>query len=198
MDEEDDFQDWFASRPTLVEDRSHPNHWRNRAADLKASAGALWHAMGSQDAAIAQELGYAEGYRMGVACWPVYHMLCGLSLEVIIKAVLVRRGTDPTKIETHSFVKLHDALGLTMDGERAKLMAFYEASLVWAARYPTPRNASDDKLLSYYDLAAEVLTKPVDLGTSGILKFRASNDATDWKHFSELWHSYEALFESYR
>lgn len=61
---EDEYEGWLASRPTLVEDRSHPNHWRNRAADLKASAGALWHAMGAQDAAIAEELGYAPGYRM--------------------------------------------------------------------------------------------------------------------------------------
>jgi len=49
MDE--NYEGRLESRPSLTEDQSHPNHWRNRPADLKASAGALWHAMGSQDTA---------------------------------------------------------------------------------------------------------------------------------------------------
>ena len=142
---EENYDDWLANRPSLTEDRGHPNHWQNRAADLKASAGALWHAMGSQDAAIANELGYTPGYRMGVACWPVYHMLCGLSFEVIIKAVLVKRGTPPKKIETHPFEKLHELLDMEMDDERKRLMAFYESALVWSGRYPTPRNPIDNR-----------------------------------------------------
>lgn len=56
---EDEYEGWLASRPTLTKDRGHPNHWRNRAADLRASAGALWHAMDSQDATMAAELRYA-------------------------------------------------------------------------------------------------------------------------------------------
>jgi hypothetical protein len=154
--------------------------------------------MGSQDSSIAEELGYAPGYRMGVACWSVYHMLCGLSLEVIIKAVLVRRGTPPQKIETHSFVKLHEALGVEMDDERKRLMAFYEAALVWSGRYPTPRNASDEKLLSHYDLANDILTEPLSMGEKTIIQFQVSSGATDWQCYSALWQSYADLFESQR
>lgn len=195
---EEDYEGWLASRPSLTEDRSHPNHWRNRAADLKASAGVLWHSMGSQDAAIAEELGYAPGYRMGVACWSVYHMLCGLSLEVIIKAVLVRRGTLPQKVETHSFVKLHEVLGVEMDDERKRLMAFYEAALVWSGRYPTPRNATDDKLLNYFDLANDILMKPLSMGEKTSIQLKVSSGATDWQCYSALWQSYADLFENYR
>lgn len=195
---EDDYEGWLANRPSLTEDRSHPNHWRNRAADLKASAGAVWHSMGSQDSFIAEELGYAPGYRMGVACWSVYHMLCGLSLEVIIKAVLIRRGTPPQKIETHSFMKLHDFLGVEMDDERKRLMAFYEAALVWSGRYPTPRNASDDKLLRYYELADEVLMTPLPMGEKSTIQFKVASGSTDWQHYSALWSSYAGLFESRR
>ncbi len=135
---EDDYEGWRARRPTLVEDRNHPNHWLNRAADLKASAGALWHAMGSHDAAIAQELGYGAGYSMSVACWPVYHMLCGLSLELIMKAVLVQRATPQKQVEIHVLNRLHSLLGFDLDDERKQLLDFYEASVVWAGRYPTP------------------------------------------------------------
>lgn len=190
----ENYEDWLANRPSLTEDRSHPNHWRNRAADLKASAGALWHAMGSQDAAIANELGYAPGYRMGVACWPVYHMLCGLSLEVIIKAVLVNRGTPPKKIETHSFEKLHQLLDMEMDDERKRLMTFYESALVWSGRYPTPRNASDAKLLSYYDLASDILTKPLSMIEGTSIQLKVSSGATDWQSYSAIWQTYADLF----
>jgi len=191
---EDDYEGWLASRPTLVEDRSHPNHWLNRAADLKASAGALWHAMGSQDTAIAQELGYGAGYSMKVACWPVYHMLCGLSLELIMKAVLVQRATPQKQVEIHFLHKLHLLLGLNLDDERKQLLDFYEASVVWAGRYPTPRNPTDEKLLSHYDLESKVLTKPKLMDSPGTLKFRESSDTTDWRQFSKLWVEYANLF----
>lgn len=195
MDESFDYQGWLASRPTLAEDRSHPNHWHNRAADLHASAGALWHAMGSQDVAIASELGYAPGFRMGVACWPVYHMLCGLSLELIMKAVLAQRGLSPAQFKGHSFKKLHQLLDCPMDATRTRLMAFYEASLLWAGRYPTPLDATDDKLLGYYALANEILTKPIQMGEPGVLNFKISSGATDWNQYTDLWREYSDLFQ---
>lgn len=192
---DDDYIQFIADRPTLTENRNHPNHWRNRAADLKASAGALWHSMGSQDSAIASELGYAPGYRMAVACWPVYHMLCGLSLELIMKAVLAQRGFSPTEFKGHKFENLHQLLGVPLKKDRAKLMAFSEASLVWAGRYPTPLYTDDEKLLTYYDLASDVLTKPIDLGSTSVLNFKTSSGATDWEHFLKLWNSYAILFD---
>ncbi|AZL70108.1 hypothetical protein [Pseudomonas oryziphila] len=191
---EDDYEGWLASRPTLVEDRSHPNHWQNRASDLLASAGALWHAMGSQDAAIAQALGYRSGYSMKVACWPVYHMLCGLSLELIMKAVLVQRATPQKEVETHVLHRLHRMLDLDLDEERKQILDFYEASVMWAGRYPTPRNPTDEKLLNYYDLASKVLTKPAPIDSPGTLKFRVSSNTTDWDQFSSLWGEYAILF----
>jgi len=191
---EDYYDEWFGPRPTLVEDRSHPNHWRNRAADLKASAGALWHAMGSQAEVIALELGYYPGYSMKVACRPVYHMLCGLSLELIMKAVLVQRATEQKQVEIHFLHKLHQLLGLKLDSERKQLLDFYEASVVWAGRYPTPRNPTDEKLLSHYDLVGRVLTKPLPMGTSSAVEFRVATDTTHWKQFSELWDEYANLF----
>lgn len=191
---DDEYQGWLADRPTLTEDRNHPNHWRNRASDLKASAGALWHAMGSQDSTIASELGYAPDYSMGIACWPVYHMLCGLSLELIMKAILAQRGLSPIEFKGHKFENLHRLLGMPLKKDRLKLLAFYEASLVWAARYPTPLDANDEKLLSYYKLASDVLTKPTRGGPPGVLKLKISSGVTDWAHFVKLWDGYAAFF----
>ena len=151
--------------------------------------------MGSQDVAIASELGYAPGFRMGVACWPVYHMLCGLSLELIMKAVLAQRGLSPAQFKGHSFKKLHQLLDCPMDATRTRLMAFYEASLLWAGRYPTPLDATDDKLLGYYALANEILTKPIQMGEPGVLNLKISSGATDWNQYTDLWREYSDLFQ---
>lgn len=190
----DDNSDLPATRPTLSEDRGHPNHWYNRSVDLHASAGALWHAMGPQDATIASELGYASGFRLGVACSPVYHMLCGLSLELIMKAVLAQKGFTPAQFRGHSFKKLHQLLQIPMNSDRIKLMAFYEASLLWAGRYPTPLDPTDEKLSDYYSLVDDVLTKPVDMGETSVLKFKTSSGAAHWEKYTGLWNEYSKLF----
>lgn len=68
-----DVDAWFAARPTLTEERSHPNHWFNRAADLHASAGALWYSMENDGRhGIGEELGFSKDFSMNVACYPVY------------------------------------------------------------------------------------------------------------------------------
>lgn len=77
----------------ITNDRMHPNHWFNRASDLRASAHVLWLSMESKE--IQQKMGYGGGFSLGVACYPVYQMLCGLALELILKAVIVQKGGPP-------------------------------------------------------------------------------------------------------
>lgn len=193
--EDFDAEAWLASRPSLTEMKSHPNHWFNRSSDLHASAGAVWHSMGDDSARIAEELKLGSNFDMGIACYHVYHMLCGLALEVMIKAVLIQRKTDPKDFKTHSFEKLNLALGLPVDEQGTKLLKFYEGMLVWAARYPTPNSVTDEKLESFYTLANAVLTTdgPPLEGTT--LRFSVSSGATDWEAFSALWQSYANLFD---
>jgi HEPN domain len=197
----DDFEDdnsdiaaWLEARPTLTEERSHPNHWFNRGADLHASAGALWYAMENDERQqIAQELGFSSGYSIGVACYPVYHMMCGLALEVIMKAVLVQRGLPFPK--THSLERLVQAIGLTKSKDELEVLKFYEQSVLWAGRYPVPLNCTDDKLKEYWSLAGDVLTSPVKLSESSRLEVRTGNGATKWENFSPMWFEIAAMFK---
>ncbi|AIP20181.1 hypothetical protein BFR06_20455 [Burkholderia pseudomallei] len=192
-DEDMDIDAWLTARPTLTEERNHPNHWFNRGADLHASAGALWYAM-RNDARqnIAEGLGFSTGFSMGIACYPVYHMLCGLALEVIMKAVLVQRGQPFPR--THSLTRLVESLGLTKTDDEMALLRFFEQSVLWAGRYPIPLNCDDDKLKGYWSLAGEVLTSPVGSLENSGLEIRTGNGATDWKRFSLVWREIAALF----
>ncbi|ORM60126.1 hypothetical protein HA45_22180 [Pantoea rodasii] len=84
-----DYDAWERSRPTLTEQKSHPNHWFNRASDLRASAHVLWLVIESKQ--VQKDIGYGGSFSLGIACYPVYQMLCGLALELIMKAVITQK-----------------------------------------------------------------------------------------------------------
>ena len=181
--------------PNLVDERNHPNHWFNRASDLHAAAGAIWYAMGSKSVEVSKDLNFPPGFSMSVACWPVYHMLCGLALEVIMKAVLVLRKTPPKKYEQHGLNILTNLLELKPSADEEKLLDFYNASLVWAGRYPTPKRATDNKLKEYWGLASDVLTSPCTGPSPYGISIRRGNNSTDWSEFTSLWQRYASLFD---
>lgn len=195
--DDDDLASWEAerkARPTLLEERGHPNHWFNRASDLRASAGALWLAMHNDaDDGGVECLRLGPSFSMSVACNPVYHMLCGLALELVMKARLAQMGKSQSQMETHSFTRLLELLDVHPYPAERKLLSFYENCLVWAGRYPLPRNPSETKLKQFWDAADDVLTEPVP-GIRGI-QVRRGNGATSWQNFHTLWQKYAALFE---
>lgn len=171
---------------SLTQDRNHPNHWFNRASDLHASAGAIWHAMESPDEEeIAEGLGLPEGFSMSIACLPVYYMLCGLAIEVAMKAVLVQRGVQEKAYATHALRDLAGSVGLLLSEDETALLRFYEESLVWAGRYPLPKRATDAKLRGFSELARDVLT--MSIPSSSSLTLRTGSGAADWAQFTKLW-----------
>lgn len=169
---------------SLTEEKSHPNHWYNRAADLHASAGSIWYGMHfDREQNIAKSLGLGDGFSLSIACQPVYHMLCGLSLEVILKAILAQRNQNIPEI--HDLNDLAARVGIKRSPQEKNLLKYYTSAVVWAGRYPTPKNCSDQSLLNFYDDARKALFKPGK--KLGNLQFLTHNDATDWENFHVLW-----------
>lgn len=187
-----DYEDY--ELPTLVEDRSHRNHWLNRANDLHASAGAIWLSMRSDNPKeVTDKLGLGDGFSMSTACFPVYHMLCGLALEVIMKAVLVSRREQPPEI--HDLNDLANLIGKKRNVNEKRILRFYQESVVWAGRYPIPKKANDQMLRQYWDLANKVLTKAKPVGKDTVLTFYVASGATSWVRFTGLYGSYNSLFD---
>lgn len=185
------FLEWRERRPTLTEERNHQNYWFNRARDLHAAAGAIWYAMNADnDAKVAQDLGLGHGFSMSIACGSVYHMLCGQSLEVVMKAALVSRDQSPP--QTHSLNDLADLLGVNRSKEEKRLLAFYEESVWWAGRYPIPKKANDKMIRDFWKLSSNVLTKPKKMDG---LSFVEASGATDWGKYDSLWLKYAELFD---
>lgn len=186
---EDDYHYWMRKRQTVTEQRLHPNHWFNRASDLRASAHVLWLSMESKD--LQQRMGYGGGFSLEVACSPVYHMLCGLALELILKAVIVQQsGKVP---EVHDLNHLVSLAGISVNTRRKELLKFYTAAIVWTGRYPVPARCDDDKLKKYWELASNVLTEPAK--GFGALKVRRRNAASDWDNFQAIYGEFMEKFD---
>lgn len=170
----------------------HPNHWFNRAADLHASAGAIWDAMNHEPDAVSSRLGFAAGHSMGIACHPVYMMVCGLSLEVIMKAVLACRGEMFDDLQHHNLCELSLAVGRDLSKQERKLLTYYEGALYWSGRYPVPKRNVQATVHAHRRLGFDLFTSPLS-GFS--LKLRVRNDKDSWDNYSRLWQSYSSMFE---
>lgn len=138
-----------------------------------------------------QRMGYGGGFSLEVACSPVYHMLCGLALELILKAVIVQQsGKVP---EVHDLNHLVSLAGISVNTGRKELLKFYTAAIVWTGRYPVPARCDDDKLKKYWELASNVLTEPAK--GFGALKVRRRNGASDWDNFQAIYGEFMEKFD---
>ena len=97
-------------------------YWHNKASDLRGSAGVLWAAMNDPKASeTAQRLGLSPGFSFSIACWPVYQMLCGMALELLLKATLVAKGVEPKP--THDLGTLGRDAGIPFTNRQRALMS---------------------------------------------------------------------------
>jgi hypothetical protein len=121
-------------------------YWYNKSSDLRGSAGALW--ISRQKAfstAIVKKLHLGEGFSMGAATPSVYLMLCGMSLELLYKAILV--ATRQKVPHEHILVKLAKLAGVSVGADETALLRILTESIVWDGRYPVPKTvASFDEL----------------------------------------------------
>jgi hypothetical protein len=164
-------------------------YWYNKASDLRGSAGAIWSAMHEPNALEnAEHLGLGKGFSFSIAGWPVYLMLCGMALELLLKTILLEQGKEPKL--THNLVELAKDAGLSFDEKQLGLLSILSESIYWDGRYPVPKE--EKRFAQLAELRKEHLFEEVPIGT-GILKFYRSNGALRWESFNELWqfiHSY--------
>jgi HEPN domain len=159
-------------------------YWYNKASDLHGSAALIWAGMDdSEGSGIAEKLGLGRGFSFRAACWPVYEMLCGLALELLLKAVIVQKGREPKA--THRLVELWKDAGLHPDETQKGLLEILTQSIYWFGRYPIPKNEADfDRLAKLHD---RFLMDEVMLGGTGGIKVLRRNENLTWESFNRLW-----------
>lgn len=130
--------------------------------------------------AVAEALGLGKGFSFSVACWPVYQMLCGMALELLIKATIVAQQKEPK--HTHELLDLADQAGLPTRTEDHDVLRLLSGSIIWEGRYPVPKQ--EKHFSSQAELQIKVLFDEASIGS---LKMLRGNDALSWEHFCSLW-----------
>lgn len=160
-------------------------YWFNKASDLMGSAAALWVCRDpdlSQRVAIEADLG--AGFSMGAATPPVYRMLCGMAVELVLKAIVVESG-DTVNMNGHDLVDPWQQVSLPLSDQERRLLSVLSHDVVWAGRYPTPKK--EVKFNEYLDTCDEALYDREPIAPDSSLSVMEPNHALDWTGFQSLW-----------
>ena len=117
-------------------------------------------------------------------------MLCGMSLELLYKAVIVAQK-EPVPA-THDLVRLSEKAGDYVTRKQAGILELLTACIVWEGRYPVPKEHPviyEFVCLHYDNLFYIERTDDC----SAILKPIEPNPV-DWHSYSELWNNVHSLF----
>ncbi len=167
-----------------------PLWWFNKSSDLRACAGTLWLGTSSERSVeIVKALDLGEGFSITVAAWPVYQMLCGMSLELIFKAISVAMGNSVT--HTHELVELARNAELIYSDEVKGILDVLTQSIIWEGRYPVPKK--EETLLKTQELSWDNLFS----ASENLGMFKKYNDALSWEAFTSIWSIANAQFWKY-
>jgi hypothetical protein len=158
-------------------------YWANRASDLRGAAGAVWFAMeneGSSDQ-VRTMLGMEQHYRFSAACPLVFFMLCGLSLELLYKALIVEDEKKPPAI--HDLRKLSTRAHLKLTADDLRLIDLLTDHILWAGKYPVPKGGEPewDRHVEQMNAA---LTSPVPNFSIPVVR---RNERLSWGDYTRIW-----------
>ncbi len=124
------------------------------------------------------ELGVA--FQMKAAVSGVFRMLCGMSLELLYKAILVSQAR--TVPHHHNLVELARSAGASVSKRDAGLLEILSECIKWEGRYPVPKQSE-----SFDDFSELVGRHLVDVepGPSRS-RARRPNRALAWDGFERL------------
>ena len=115
-------------------------------------------------------------------------MLCGMSLELLLKAVLVAQGKSPKA--THDLVELCAQAGLASTEDENDVLRLLSGSIVWEGRYPVPK--TEKSFADHAELRLKVMFDEFPLGS---LKAYRGNDSLSWDNFQPLWGKIYAAYD---
>jgi hypothetical protein len=153
-------------------------YWFHNASALRDSANVLWTSM--------------NGRNWGDPKFPVYMMLCGMSLELIYKAIVVANNKEPNT-KSHSLETLAKEAGLKVKKEQAGMLQIFSEAIIWDGRYPVPNN--QDKISHYHSLILkychdhEKIDEQLDDNSflKGVSICKLNNESLNWGSYNELW-----------
>ena len=162
--------------------------WFNRANDLRGAAGAVWFAMENESNSdqVRSLLGMESHYRFSAACPFVFWMLCGLSLELLYKALIIENKQEPE--ETHNLQELSRSAKIKMSTDDFELLGFLTEHINWAGKYPVPKEGKNKKGKATYDKHTKRMLDALTSLVPGMsIPARQRNERLDCGDYLRLW-----------
>jgi hypothetical protein len=157
-----------------------PQYWYNCSSDLRGSAAALLAASEPElSAVVARKFGLGADFSIGIASGAVYEMLCGMSIELMLKAIAVaqRKGVKTH----HRLIELAHHVDVSLTPDEEALLSVLTTSIRWAGRYPAPKDRKEWE--DTKKIRSMALWEPVDASCD----FKTYNGALDWNNVDALW-----------
>ncbi|MGC4098761.1 MAG: hypothetical protein QM706_16735 [Nitrospira sp.] len=164
--------------------------WHTKAWHLMGAAGALW-ACSNHDRSkeMVGELGLETEFNMSHALGAPYLTLCGLSLELLLKAIIVAKRGKPARSQNLGFLALSASVTLTeIQKGQLDLLSEY---VTWAGRYPLSKNREAFHRLP--KLRFEQLLRDNNVTGVSLVELRAGSQL-DWPHFHKLWRHIDQIY----
>ena len=109
-------------------------------------------------------------------------MLCGMALELLLKAIVVADDREPRQ-NTHDLAELWRDARVPLSRDKTGLLGILSEAIIWYGRYPVPKRAEHFKKLA--KLQREQLYSKVPIGKT--LAMLRPNGALRWESFNKLW-----------
>ena len=168
-----------------------PQYWLNKATALRSAAGSIWYCLEiAKPADIADAIGGETQIDFSSGSWQVYRMLCGMSLELLYKAIIVAQN-DPVPA-SHNLLFLAEKAGCHVTRKNAGILELLTECIIWEGRYPVPKD--HPKIEKFVFLHYENLFYKERTDNSVVLKPIEPNPL-DWINYSELWKKAYVHFE---
>lgn len=166
---------------STYERRKEALWWYNYSSNLRASAAALRFSCNPEYApTFSEEYGLGHGFLMGIAVQPAYMMLCGMSLELLFKAIIVKKGLIVND-SSHDLLVQASSAGIEYSSKEKKLLRILTHSIVWQGRYPTPKKEAP------WDEFSKLVWENLYTNVAPNGSIKRQNGALDWKGYGVLW-----------
>lgn len=181
MASSNDQSDWFFDDPFQRRSRLYI-YWFNSAKDLHAAATVLWYSY-SGDNSSGEPYGLGAGFDLKAAIPNVFALNAGLSLELLLKACIVRKDGE-LKIFTHCLNKLATAADFTPNPTQTTFLYIFTRYIIWLGKYPIPKSREDDQK------AANIINNPsnfIKKSPSGSSVRRKPELKINLENYNKIW-----------
>lgn len=158
---------------------SNSSFWYQKSVSLYASASLIWDGMNSpKEREFIKRLDLKSEFSVGLGCLDNYLMMFGLSYEVMLKAICIRKRIPLSK--SHKIHELAKRAEITLNEKEVLLLSILSEFVIWEGRYPIPTN--HEFMIKHWDATRNALWEE-----EKIIGGRSRTDVFEYYRLKSLW-----------